>query len=78
MRRILITLVLALTPIFASAQSGSTTLFRQPTINKNEIVFVYAGDLWRVSRSGGSAERLGHRDELLWFFLRQGLSGHEP
>jgi tricorn protease len=58
MRRILITLILALAPIFASAQSGNATLFRQPTINKNEIVFVYANDLWRVSRNGGNAERL--------------------
>ncbi|MEO8573330.1 MAG: PDZ domain-containing protein [Pyrinomonadaceae bacterium] len=60
MRRILIqiALILAATPIVLSAQSGNATLFRQPTINKNEIVFVYAGDLWRVSRNGGSAERL--------------------
>jgi tricorn protease len=34
------------------------TLFRQPTINKTEIVFSYAGDLWIVSRNGGDARRL--------------------
>jgi tricorn protease len=54
----LIALLLAVTPILTSAQSGSATLFRQPTINRDRIVFVYAGDLWRVPRSGGSAERL--------------------
>ena len=60
MRRILIQIafVIAATPILTFAQSSTATLFRQPTINKNSIVFVYAGDLWRVARSGGSAERV--------------------
>src|SRR5512139_2037972 len=60
MRRIFlqIALVIAATPILSFAQSSSATLFRQPTMNKDSIVFVYAGDLWRVARSGGSAERL--------------------
>ncbi|HKP67684.1 MAG TPA: PDZ domain-containing protein, partial [Pyrinomonadaceae bacterium] len=60
MRRILIqiALVIAATPILSFSQSSTPTLFRQPTINKNSIVFVYAGDLWRVARSGGSAERV--------------------
>lgn len=34
------------------------SLFRQPTINKTEIAFSYAGDLWAVSRNGGDARRL--------------------
>ena len=60
MRRILIQIafVIAATPILTFAQSSTATLFRQPTINRNSIVFVYAGDLWRVARSGGNAERL--------------------
>src|SRR2546425_10860846 len=33
-------------------------LLRQPDIEGNTIVFVYAGDLWKVSRSGGLASRL--------------------
>ena len=33
-------------------------LLRQPDIEGNTIVFVYAGDLWKVSRSGGVASRL--------------------
>jgi tricorn protease len=40
------------------AQSDQVTLFRQPTMNKTDIVFVYAGDLWKVPRAGGSAIRL--------------------
>jgi tricorn protease len=33
-------------------------LLRQPDIEGRTIVFVYAGDLWRVDRSGGVATRL--------------------
>jgi tricorn protease len=47
--------------IFASAsfaQGDKPMIFRQPTVNQTHIVFVYAGDLWKVSREGGSAERL--------------------
>ncbi|MEP6705152.1 MAG: protease, partial [Acidobacteriota bacterium] len=60
MRRafILIAFILAMTPALLTAQAGKATLFRQPTINRNQVVFVYAGDLWRVARSGGSADRL--------------------
>src|SRR5205823_726005 len=33
-------------------------LMRQPDIERQTIVFVYAGDLWKVSRQGGTAVRL--------------------
>ncbi len=33
-------------------------LFEHPTVNKNEIVFAYAGSLWSVKRAGGVAQRL--------------------
>ena len=33
-------------------------LLRQPDIQGDKIVFVYAGDLWTVARAGGVAERL--------------------
>jgi len=33
-------------------------LLRQPDIQGDRIVFVYAGDLWTVARAGGTAERL--------------------
>ncbi len=51
----LITLVFCVS-IFA--QNDAPTLFRQPTISKTAIVFSYAGDLWRLARSGGDAKRL--------------------
>jgi tricorn protease len=33
-------------------------LVQRPTMNRTDIVFSYAGDLWRVSREGGNAVRL--------------------
>ncbi|MGH9947270.1 MAG: S41 family peptidase, partial [Pyrinomonadaceae bacterium] len=41
-----------------AAQSGSPMLFRQPTMNRTNSVFVFAGDLWSVPRGGGAAIRL--------------------
>ncbi|HEY9231109.1 MAG TPA: protease, partial [Blastocatellia bacterium] len=41
-----------------AAQTDKPMLFRQPTLSKTHIVFAYAGDLWIVPRTGGSAERL--------------------
>ncbi len=38
--------------------SQGTQLLRQPTISSTDIVFVYANDLWKVSRAGGDAIRL--------------------
>ncbi len=38
--------------------SQGTQLLRQPTISPNQIVFVYANDLWIVSAEGGDAKRL--------------------
>ncbi|WP_421763967.1 S41 family peptidase [Ekhidna sp.] len=35
-----------------------TQLLRQPTISSTDIVFVYANDLWKVSRAGGDAIRM--------------------
>ena len=33
-------------------------LAQKPTLNKTQIVFAYAGDLWIVAREGGEAKRL--------------------
>lgn len=44
---------------FASAQAQtSPILFQHPTVDANQIVFSYAGSLWSVSRTGGTAYRL--------------------
>ncbi|MGH9821192.1 MAG: S41 family peptidase, partial [Pyrinomonadaceae bacterium] len=44
--------------VAAIAQADKPLLVRSPTMNKTDIVFVFAGDLWKVPRSGGAAERL--------------------
>jgi tricorn protease len=41
-----------------SAPEGPTRLLRQPDIHGDQVVFVYAGDLWSASAKGGSARRL--------------------
>jgi tricorn protease len=53
----LLLLILAMAGV-GSAQTDKPMLFRQPTLSKTQIVFAYAGDLWIVPRTGGSAERL--------------------
>ncbi|HYL78913.1 MAG TPA: PDZ domain-containing protein, partial [Bryobacteraceae bacterium] len=42
----------------ASADSAAPLLLQKPTLSKTQIAFVYAGDLWTVSRDGGDARRL--------------------
>lgn len=57
MKKLLISLCLtAFVGIGAIAQG--TQLLRQPTISDSNIVFVYANDLWIVSKEGGDARRL--------------------
>ena len=49
------TLVLTLLTTAASAQ---TRLLRFPDIHGDQVVFTYAGDLWKASLAGGTATRL--------------------
>lgn len=58
----------------AGAAAQDHTLFREPTLSNNYVVFTYAGDLWRVARSGGEAEQLttGIGDEHTPFFSPDG------
>jgi tricorn protease len=59
MKRSLAVIVLSLAfCLSVFAESGTPMLFRQPTMNKTQIVFSFAGDLWSVPRSGGAAMRL--------------------
>ncbi len=60
MKKIFLTVLMSLVASIAVfAQNGDKPmLFRQPTMNRTDIVFVFGGDLWKVSRNGGNAERL--------------------
>src|SRR5207247_2108027 len=51
-------LFLVFTSLRIVSQGDKPTLYRQPTMNRTDIAFVYAGDLWKVPRAGGSAVRL--------------------
>ncbi len=59
MKRILLCLAsFFFTWVGVRAQNEQPLLMQQPTLNATQIVFAYAGDLWSVSREGGSAIRL--------------------
>ena len=47
-----------LVAFWTSAPAATLHLLQKPAMNKTEIVFSYAGDLWSVSRQGGVAQRL--------------------
>ena len=44
--------------ITAGSQAQGTRLLRHPTVSRDSVAFEYAGDLWIVARSGGTARRL--------------------
>ena len=54
---LMLSLLLAMS-VSVSAQMEKPTLFQKPTVNRTDIVFSYAGDLWIVPRQGGDAKRL--------------------
>ena len=55
-------LILAFLGLFAISAFAQTKLLRQPTIHNNDVVFVYANDLWKSSVNGGTAIRLTSDD----------------
>lgn len=57
MRKFLILLILPLLSMMA-VEAQEARLLRFPTTNGKEIVFSYAGDLYKVSAVGGEAQRL--------------------
>jgi tricorn protease len=42
----------------ARAAGQTPLLLQSPTVSRTQIAFVYGGDIWLVSREGGSAQRL--------------------
>ena len=54
--RLILLLIISLPLAFGAA--GTIHLLQKPAMNKTQIVFSYAGDLWTVSRQGGMATRL--------------------
>lgn len=58
---VLVTASVALTPAHAADEPPralDARMMRQPDVSATHIVFVYAGDIWLVPKSGGEAVRL--------------------
>jgi tricorn protease len=53
-----ISLFLSLVLSLAVSLTAQTRLMRYPDISRDQVVFVYAGDLWTTPRAGGVARRL--------------------
>ena len=58
MRGVMVAVAVVLTMATAAGQSGERLLMQRPTLGRTDIVFVYGGDLWKVPREGGAAQRL--------------------
>ena len=41
-----------------TASEDKPILAQKPALSRTHVVFAYAGDLWKVSREGGAAQRL--------------------
>ena len=50
--------VLVLVYVFVNVHAQGTRLLRHPTVSRDSVAFEYAGDLWIVPRTGGTARRL--------------------
>lgn len=57
-----ILLTMALSTMTMSAQAEEGRLLRFPSTNGSEVVFAYAGDIYKVSVRGGEAQRLTSHD----------------
>ena len=58
MKKFVLVVIVTLLLLFALFAADDTKLLRTPDINKDLIVFVYAGDIWSVPSAGGDARRL--------------------
>ncbi|MGZ3938613.1 MAG: S41 family peptidase, partial [Flavisolibacter sp.] len=54
--RLLTATVMLFASLYSAAQG--TLLLRQPSVSKENIVFMYGDDLWVVAKEGGNARRL--------------------
>ena len=57
MRYTVLIITIALLFVVSSSAQG-TRMLRHPSVSRDAIAFEYAGDIWSVSRNGGTATRL--------------------
>jgi tricorn protease len=55
---VLLVALILISAAWTAEAADARVLAQMPTVNRTHVVFSYAGDLWRVSREGGAAERL--------------------
>ncbi|MFZ5981101.1 MAG: S41 family peptidase [Candidatus Zixiibacteriota bacterium] len=67
MLRIVSVTALLLIFTFSNSSAGEARLLRFPDVSKDKIAFVYAGDIYVVSRDGGQAVRLTSHEGLELF-----------
>lgn len=67
MRQLFILLFFTAFHLTGHAQAEEARLLRFPAVHGNQIVFTYAGDLYTVARSGGTARRLTQHDGFEMF-----------
>ena len=53
-----VAIVLLAASVSCLGESGGPLLLQSPTLSKTQIAFAYGGDIWVVSREGGTAQRL--------------------
>ncbi len=58
MHRIVFLIVMVSLALSVAAQSDAPMTFQTPAVGQNHVAFVFAGDIWIVSREGGDARRL--------------------
>ncbi len=58
MKKAVLSVSLAFALVATLYSADDTKLLRMPDINRDLVVFVYAGDIWSVPASGGDAKRL--------------------
>lgn len=55
---VLLALAVALASLVSAQTASVPLLLRNPSLSQDRIAFLYADDIWTVSRQGGDAERL--------------------
>lgn len=48
-----------------NARAAEPLLLRNPSLSRDKIAFVYADDIWTVSRAGGEAQRLTSQNDIV-------------
>ena len=57
-RAVLVLGIIGLIWLLSPGWAEEARLLRQPTVSENHVAFVYANDIWIVSRQGGQAHRI--------------------